>query len=233
MTDDEEEKILKDLNPKEAVDISTVITTHQIAPNQYFMFRTGGPHFFSKCKNKELVNAKYLDLSWPFIYNTKGSKNRIITGSIAKSKASSGYVYCKLHDASKKREMQDFRNAAKKNIREVYKEHEFLMHRLVAFAFVPNDDPNKTIVDHVNGNRCDYKITNLKWETLKGNSRGSAGQSSDPDAVYEIVNQTLWFHGKMGEYEGAKELYHKHKEQAVKQLNFFDIFEKELKDETQ
>ena len=87
MTDDEEEKILKDLNPKEAVDISTVITTHQIAPNQYFMFRTGGPHFFSKCKNKELVNAKYLDLSWPFIYNTKGSKNRIITGSIAKSKA--------------------------------------------------------------------------------------------------------------------------------------------------
>ena len=42
MTDDEEEKILKNLNPKEAVDISTVITTHQIAPNQYFMFRTGG-----------------------------------------------------------------------------------------------------------------------------------------------------------------------------------------------
>jgi len=28
MTDDEEEKILKNLNPKEAVDISTVITTH-------------------------------------------------------------------------------------------------------------------------------------------------------------------------------------------------------------
>lgn len=80
MTDDEEEKILKDLNPKEAIDISTVITTHHIAPNQYFMFRTGGPHFFSKCKNKEVVNAKYLDLSWPFIYNTKGTKNRIITG---------------------------------------------------------------------------------------------------------------------------------------------------------
>ncbi len=111
MTDEEEEKILKNLNPKEAVDISTVVTTHQIAPNQYFMFRTGGPHFFSKCKNKEVVNAKYLDLSWPFIYNTKGTKNRIITGSIAKSKASSGYVYCKLHDASEKREMQDFRNA--------------------------------------------------------------------------------------------------------------------------
>ena len=115
-------KILKNLNPKEGVDISKFITTHKIAPNQYFIFKTGGPHFFSKCKNKDVVDPKYLDLSWPFIYNTKGTKNRIITGSIAKSKATSGYVYCKLHDASEKREMQDFRNAARKNIREVYKE---------------------------------------------------------------------------------------------------------------
>ena len=80
--------------------------------------------------------------------------------------------------------------------------------------------------------QCDYKIENLRWATASENSRGSAGQSSDPDAVYEIVNQTLWFHGKMGEYEGAKELYNKQKEQAVKQLNFFDMFEKELVDET-
>ena len=52
MNADEEEKILKNLNPKEAVDISTVITTHKIPPKQYYMFRTGGPHFFKKCKNK-------------------------------------------------------------------------------------------------------------------------------------------------------------------------------------
>jgi len=233
MNADEEEKILKNLNPKEAVDISKVITTHTIAPKQYYMFRTGGPHFFNRCKNKEVVNAKFLDRSWPFIYNTKGLKNRIITGTISKVKASIGYVYCRLHDATEKREMQDFRNPAKENIKEVHKEFEFAMHRLVALAFVPNDDPKKTLVDHINGNRCDYKIENLRWATNKENSRGSAGQTSDPDAVYEIVNQTLWFHGKMGEYEGAKELYNKQKEQAVKQLNFFDIFEKELIDETQ
>ena len=123
--------------------------------------------------------------------------------------------------------------ASKENIKEVNKEFEFAMHRLVALAFVPNDDPKKTLVDHVNGVRCDYKIENLRWATASENSRGSAGQSSDPDAVYEIVNQTLWFHGKMGEYEGAKELYNKQKEQADKQLNYFDIFEKELIDETQ
>ena len=107
------------------------------------------------------------------------------------------------------------------------------MHRLVALAFIPNDDPKKTIVDHINGNRCDYKITNLRWATNKENSRGSAGQSSDPDAVYEIVNQTMWFHGKMNEYVGTKQLYHEKKEQAVERLNFFETFEKELKHETQ
>ena len=66
------EDILKNINPKEGVDLSTVITTHRIKPNQYFIFKTGGPHFFHKCKNKDVIDPKYLDLSWPFIYNIKG-----------------------------------------------------------------------------------------------------------------------------------------------------------------
>ena len=50
-----------------------------------------------------------------------------------------------------------------------------------------------------------YKVENLRWATFKQNSRGSAGQTSDPDIVYEIVSQTLWFHGKMDEYMGHKQ----------------------------
>ena len=233
MNKEKQEQILKNLNPKEGVDISKFITTHKIAPNQYFIFKTGGPHFFSKCKNKDVVDPKYLDLSWPFIYNTKGKKFKIISGTIPKIRATAGYIYCRLNHADEKREMQDFRNAAKENFKEVNKEYEFAIHRLVALAFISNDDPKKTLVDHINGNRCDYRIENLRWATPKQNSRGCAGQKSDPDAVYEIVNQTLWFHGKMAEYEGAKELYNKQKEQAVKQLNFLETFEKELQNETQ
>jgi hypothetical protein len=233
MNKEKQQKIIKNINPKEGLDLSTVITTHKIEPNQYFMFRTGGPHFFSKCKNKDVVNPKYLDNSWPFIYNKKGKKNKIITGTISKAKASTGYIYCRLNHADEKREVQDFRIVDKEHFKEVIKEYEFALHRLVALAFIPNDDPKKTIVDHINGNRCDYKITNLRWATNKENSRGSAGQSSDPDAVYEIVNQTMWFHGKMNEYVGTKQLYHEKKEQAVERLNFFETFEKELKHETQ
>ena len=43
----------------------------------------------------------------------------------------------------------------------------------------------------------------------------------------------MWFHGKMNEYVGTKQLYHEKKEQAVERLNFFETFEKELINETQ
>ncbi len=229
----EEEEIIRNLDPKEAIDISKSVANHKIAPNQYFIFKTGGPHFFNKCKNKDVVDPKYLDNSWPFIYNVKGVKHKIITGTIPKIKATSGYINCRLNHADEKREVQIFKNAAKEQFKEIHKEIEFGMHRLVALCFIANDDPNKTIVDHINGNRCDYKIENLQWATPKENSRGCAGQTSDPDAVYEIVNQTLWFHGKMGNYIGGKQLYNQHKEQAIKQLNFFETFEKGLINETQ
>lgn len=50
------------------------------------------------------------------------------------------------------------------------KRHKFLVHRLVAKAFVPGYEDGLT-VNHINGNKLDNRITNLEWVTLADNTR--------------------------------------------------------------
>lgn len=46
------------------------------------------------------------------------------------------------------------------------------VHRMVARAFVPNDDPeNKVCVDHIDGNKHNNHYTNLQWVTRSTNMK--------------------------------------------------------------
>jgi len=69
------------------------------------------------------------------------------------------------------------------------------VHRLVAEAFVDNDDPvNKTEVDHINRVRTDSRAVNLRWVSHEENSHNRskrAGTSSMYKGVY-WNKQTNW-----------------------------------------
>lgn len=52
-----------------------------------------------------------------------------------------------------------------------YKYYQFggtFLHRVIAIVFIPNPD-NKPCVDHINGDRFDNRVENLKWVTHKEN----------------------------------------------------------------
>lgn len=63
---------------------------------------------------------------------------------------------------------------------------QYLKHRLIATQFIPNDDPNnKTQVDHINHDRSDYHIGNLRWVTP---SENSFNKSSYKGVEYEYFD---------------------------------------------
>lgn len=63
----------------------------------------------------------------------------------------------------------------------------FMMHRLVAMAFIPNPD-NKPHVDHINRNRADNRVENLQWCTPTENAQYAVERGSRDSMKYVFTN---------------------------------------------
>ena len=107
-----------------------------------------------------VVDDDYEIFSQHPYYIRRKSTGRVITESIENN---SGYVQCRLNERT------------------------YRKHRIVALQFIPNDNPlTKTEVDHVNRDRSDYHIENLRWCTHSENIKN---RSSNRNVEYEFTDE--------------------------------------------
>ena len=96
----------------------------------------------------------------------------------------------------------------------------YKLHRLIAKQFVPNPNPDEfNVVDHVNRDRTDYHINNLRWTTQSKNCKN---KSSHLGVVYRYVDEIAEDSIVVNRY-GNRTLEHYYYDENLEQFYWNDI----------
>ena len=70
-------------------------------------------------------------------------------------------------------------------MRVMVKKKTYAVHRLVAETFIPNPD-NKPVVDHINKDRRDNRVENLRWVTSQENAQTISHENNNKKSVMSL-----------------------------------------------
>jgi len=60
-----------------------------------------------------------------------------------------------------------------------------LVHRIIASCFIPNEE-GKPCVDHINGDKLDNRVENLKWVTYKENANNPITKAKNAEHAFKV-----------------------------------------------
>ena len=103
------------------------------------------------------------------------------------------------------------------------------VHRLVAEAFIENDDPeNKTTINHKDGDRSNNKVDNLEWASYSENLKHSYDELNRPINIGAVKKRGCKSINKItGEEEYYESLAEAHRQTGISETQIRRIADKE------